>query len=109
MDLDLNILNQYSVESSLFTGRIYAENGTRESKNIFMTIRSSDPRSGAGLFQAKSAYIRLMDAMTGNTIWESPALIGSAQNDSLNAVDSNVDGIPEFITLGTTEGMYMTR
>jgi hypothetical protein len=89
---------------------MYTENGKRSSKNLLITINTGDEMKccyfSSPVF---TSFVRLIDAMTGKLIWESPALIGSAQNDSLNVIDSNIDGIPDFITLGTTEGMYITR
>jgi hypothetical protein len=109
-DFELNTLNEYAIDTTWLSGRMYTENGKRSSKNLLITINTGDEMKccyfSSPVF---TSFVRLIDAMTGKLIWESPALIGSAQNDSLNVIDSNIDGIPDFITLGTTEGMYITR
>jgi hypothetical protein len=46
--------------------------------------------------------------MTGVTIWESPALLGEIQNNSLSSADVNGDGANELI-FGTSKAMYITR
>ena len=104
MDFDFNLLNEYEVDTFWSVSQIYKEHDEINSKNIFITINTGDNSA-----PSRSAFVRLIDAMNGNTIWESPALIGSAQNDSLNMVDSDSDGSVDFLTIGTREGMYITR
>jgi hypothetical protein len=54
------------------------------------------------------ASLEAVDARTGDSIWESPALWGAVPANSLTYVDLNGDGYRQ-LAFGTSLGMYVTR
>jgi FG-GAP-like repeat len=67
-------------------------------KNLILASFTADGRS----------TLRAIDRKSGALIWESPALNGIVNLNSLHYVDTNADEEPE-LSFGTTNGLYLTR
>lgn len=99
-DVNATLLGQIALDGTVRS--LHVEDLGAPRQNLVVAV------AGKYSWDPALAYLRAIDARTGDEIWRSPPLSGIASANSLRYVDADGDGDRE-LALGTGSAMYLTR